>query len=100
MFFVIWQGWGILSILIPLICMVPFVGLFNGFGMGIGLLVGAAVNAYVGHRLNNQPGKVYIDQATGGEVVFRKKNTLFFIPMQYVSVLWAIIGVFALFNVH
>lgn len=98
--FIIWQGWGVLSIIIPLICMIPFVGIFGGFGLGFGLLVGAAVNAFVGHKLNNQPGKIYIDPATGGEVVFRKKNTLFFVPMQYVSVLWVVIAVFALLNAH
>jgi hypothetical protein len=100
MFFVIWQGWGVLSILIPLLCVVPFAVIFHGYGLGLGLLVGAAINAYVGHRLNNQPGKVFIDKDTGGEVVFRKKNTLFFVPMQYVSVLWAAMGVFALLNAH
>ncbi|ALI03417.1 hypothetical protein C1Y08_13985 [Pseudomonas sp. FW306-02-F02-AA] len=98
MFFIIWQGWGVLSILIPLLCMVPFAGLFNGLGLGVGLLVGAAVNAYIGHKLNNQPGKTYIDKNTGGEVIFRKKHTLFYVPMQYVSVLWAVVGVFALFS--
>ncbi|POA33816.1 MULTISPECIES: hypothetical protein [unclassified Pseudomonas] len=98
MFFIIWQGWGVLSILIPLLCIVPFAGLFNGLGLGVGLLVGAAVNAYIGHKLNNQPGKTYIDKNTGGEVIFRKKHTLFYVPMQYVSVLWAVVGVFALFS--
>ncbi|WP_338523798.1 hypothetical protein NUH87_29480 [Pseudomonas batumici] len=100
MFFIIWQGWGFLSILIPVLCMVPFTGLPNGLGLGVGLLVGAAVNAYVGHWLNNQPGKTYIDKSTGGEVIIRKKHTLFFVPMQYVSVLWAVMGVFALFGAH
>src|SRR5471030_1836595 len=95
MFFVIWQGWGILSILIPVLCILPFVGLPNGLVLGVGLLVGAAVNAYVGHRLNNQPGKTYIDKDTGGEVIFRKKHTLFFVPMQYLSVLWVVMGVFS-----
>jgi hypothetical protein len=100
MFFVIWQGWGILAVLIPVLCIFPFVGMPNGLGLGLGLLVGAAINAYVGHRLNNQPGKTYIDTATGGEVVFRKKHTLFFVPMQYVSVLWVVLGLFSLINAH
>lgn len=100
MFFLVWQGWGLLSILIPVVCLVPFMSLPNGLGLGVGLLVGAAANAYVGHKLNNQPGKTYIDPATGGEVVFRKKHTLFYIPMQYISVLWAVMGVFALFTSH
>ena len=100
MFFVIWQGWGLLAVIIPLLCVIPFAGLPNGLGLGVGLLVGAAVNAYVGHRMNNQPGKIYIDKDTGGEVIFRKKHTLFFVPMQYVSVLWAVMGLFSLLNAH
>ncbi|KOX98663.1 hypothetical protein AM274_29820 [Pseudomonas nunensis] len=89
-----------MAVVIPLLCVIPFAGLGNGLGLGVGLLVGAAVNAYVGHRMNNQPGKVYIDRDTGGEVVFRKKHTLFFVPMQYISVLWVVMGIFMLLNAH
>ncbi|BBP71259.1 hypothetical protein PHLH6_32630 [Pseudomonas sp. Seg1] len=98
--FLIWQGWGILSILIPLVGLISFAGLPNGLGVGVGLLVAAAANAFIGHKLNNAPGKTYIDPATGGEVVFRKKHTLFFVPMQYMSVLMVIVGLFALLNLH
>ncbi|EJN17416.1 MULTISPECIES: hypothetical protein [unclassified Pseudomonas] len=98
--FLIWQGWGILSVLIPLVGLISFAGLPNGMGVGVGLLVAAAANAFIGHKLNNQPGKTYIDPATGGEVVFRKKHTLFFVPMQYMSVLMVIVGLFALITLH
>jgi len=100
MFFLVWQGWGILSVFIPVLCTVLFAGLPNGLGIGIGLLVGATANAYIGHRLNNQPGQVLVDKNTGAEVVLRKKHTLFYVPMQYVSVLWAVLGIFALINAH
>jgi hypothetical protein len=98
MFFIVWQGWGFLSILIPILCTLPFAGLHHGVGLGIGLVLGAAINAYVGHRLNNRPGKTYIDKSTGAEVIVRKANTLFFVPMQYVSVLWFVLGILALFS--
>lgn len=38
-------------------------------------------------KLWNQPGKVWIDKATGEEFTEKNKHTFFWIPMQY----WAII---------
>ncbi|WP_311969739.1 hypothetical protein [Pseudomonas baltica] len=92
MFFIVWQGWGFLAVAIPVVCTLLFPKL--PFGMGLGLLVGAALSAYIGHRLNNQAGNSYIDKDTGNEVVFRKKHTLFWVPMQYISVVWVVMAIY------
>lgn len=88
----IWQGWGILSAFLPVLSVIPFLNT-GRFGIAAGLLIGAAINAYLGYRLNNSPVKTYTDNDTGQEVIFRKKHSLFWIPMQYISVLWVAIAV-------
>lgn len=93
----IWQGWGIISAFLPVLCAMPFLNT-GRFGIAAGLLIGAAINAYIGYRLNNTSGKSFTDNDTGQEVVFRKKHSLFWIPMQYISVLWAAVAVIMLIS--
>lgn len=101
---VIWSGWGILTVLITaLVCgtvsvagaaLLATMGYqgWTGLAFGLGLLAAAAVNWWVGRRLNGGPGRVLTDQATGQTVVLRRRHSLFFIPMQWWSVPLAIAG--------
>lgn len=93
----IWQGWGILSLFIP----VAFGLLMNPLGelgLGIGLLLGAVVNFYVGYKLNNRQSRVYVDSVTGEHFVFRRNNSLFWIPMQYISIPWVLLSIFEMLH--
>ncbi len=108
---VIWSGWGILTVLIAALISGTFavggVSLFDmaglhrwsGLPFGLGLLAAAAVNWWIGRRLNSTPGRMLTDQATGQTVVLRRRHSLFFIPMQWWSVPLAIAGVLMLLAV-
>lgn len=62
-------------------------------GVVLTWIAGAAVNWVVGRRLNGQPGREWIDAQTGQHVILRPNHTLFWIPMQYYSVLMLLLGV-------
>ncbi len=103
---VIWSGWGILTVLIAALvggtfsvggtALLETAGLHRWSGLAVGLgLLAAAVNWWVGRRLNGRPGRRLTNQATGQTVVLRWHHSLFFIPMQWWSVPLAIAGVLA-----
>jgi hypothetical protein len=99
---ILWSGWGILTVLIALAGaalggalhgVIP--ALSDHVAIAIGLLAAAVVNWWVGIRLNNRPGRELIDPKTGGRVILKRRHTLFWLPMQYYSVLIAFIALFA-----
>lgn len=106
---IIWSGYGVLSVLIAFAGVVlgaagiePLIegaalGLPPGTGLALGLALAAVANWFVGVRLNGRPGRELIDPKTGGRVVIRRRHALFWIPMQYYSVLFALLAVAALF---
>lgn len=92
--FIVWQGWGLLSIVIPVAFAVAGAALGLGdTGIAIGVFIGAIVNAWLGYKLNTKPGKILVDPATEEQVELRRKHTVFWIPMQYLSVLWLLFSV-------
>ncbi len=107
---VIWSGWGILTVLITALVYgtVSAAGAalpgttgqqgWTDLAFGLGLLAAAAVNWWVGRRLNGGPGRVLTDQATGQTVILRRRHSLFFIPMQWWSVPLAIAGVLVMLD--
>ncbi len=48
-------------------------------------------------RLNGRPGCELIDPKTGGRVVLRRRRTLFWVPMQYMSGVLLFVAVFVFF---
>ncbi|QPF92589.1 hypothetical protein [Bradyrhizobium commune] len=101
---ILWSGLGILTVLFALggamlgsalHGLIP--ALSDQVGVAIGLLAAAAVNWWVGFRLNSRPGRELIDPKTGGRVMLRRRHTLFWLPMQYYSVLFLLVAVVALF---
>ncbi|WP_419899351.1 hypothetical protein [Roseomonas sp. USHLN139] len=103
---IIWQGWGILTLLI--LGGVPALGVaLLGAAMGSRpaplpftlatlalVLLGGALNWWVGRRLNGGPGRELIDARTGQRVLLRPRHALFWIPMQYWSVLSLLAALF------
>jgi hypothetical protein len=107
--FVVWKGWGILTILIvAVVSGLVTLGLSVALAatglpklefaaMAIGLFVAAAANWYAGKYFNSGPGRELFDPKTGQTVILKRRHDLFFIKMEYWSVPVAIIGLFVLF---
>ena len=107
---IIFHGWGILTVAIVVILggavtvtsamALDAAGLheFSGIGLALGLFVAAAVNWYAGRRLNGDPGRELVDRATGETVVLRRSHRLFFIPMQWWSLVMVGLGLVALYH--
>ncbi len=91
----VWRGYGILALVI---------GAAGAIGAGLvaqalpkagdaqdnlllaaGFLLAAVVNWFVGVRLNRAPGRLLVDPATGERVVLRARHSLFFLEMQWWS---------------
>lgn len=93
---IIWQGFGIFALIIPLLtsilCMI--IGVHTP---GLGVIIGAVIVGYMGYKLNNQPGRELIDPKTNETVILKRKHALFWIPMQYIAILWFVIGIALIF---
>jgi len=97
---IVWSGYGFLSAVIFVAGTVAGLVLdenvtaVGNYGIVLGLLLAAGVNWAVGIRFNNpSKDKELIDPKTGGCVMLRRRHTLFWIPMQYWSVLPLVLAV-------
>ncbi len=91
---VIWKGWGILAILIPLLISLGAGAGFDYFygegfyknstwAMPIVLLFSSIIVFLVGYKINNKPGKILIDPESNEKVELKTTHTMFWIPVQY-----------------
>lgn len=101
---IIWSGWGMLSALIAGAGLIGGVlldpalarlGIPTPTKMILVWVVAAGFNWWLGTRLNDRPGRELLDPRTGQTVILRSRHTLFWIPMQYYSVLMVLLGVLA-----
>ena len=103
---IIWSGWGVLGLLIPGVVAFLFTlaadaiygpgySAIHSWPLGLGLLVSAALVYLLSERLA-RPGRTLIDPATGQAVVFRRRDSLFFIPLKYIAILIAVAAIFVL----
>lgn len=96
---IIWSGRGILSLLFIVACVFLFAGLFllifseeyAAHGANLGFVVGGWLTWYLGSQWNEE--KFFYNE--NENQMYRSKNnhTLFWIPMQYVGVLFVGLGV-------
>lgn len=92
---IIWSGWGVLTVLFAVIGII--VGCIAGAAAGalaggvVGGGVAAVINHYVAKTLG--AGKVMIDPATQQQVLIKKSNSLFFIPMAWFTPILAVGGI-------
>lgn len=97
---IIWRGLGFLAVLIPMI----FIGLIGsidqsktlGYGFEMALIMSAIAIWFIGKKLNNKPGKLLIDPKTNQQIEIKDKHSLFWIPMEWVSIViaaFAIVGI-------
>jgi hypothetical protein len=99
---IIWQGLGFLGAIIPIIFYVA-VGLtmqaivgkdylaHHSWPGALGTLVGAFVVWFLALALD-KPGRVLLDPQTGQTVELKKKHTLFFIPLKYLAIIFAVVA--------
>ena len=101
---IIWSGWGVLTVLCAAVALVGgvalepvllSVGLPKQSGLILGWLAGALANWVLGRQLNGAPGRELVDPRTGQRILLRRRHTLFWIPMQYYSVVMLVLGGFA-----
>jgi len=102
---IIWSGLGVLVPVIAGIClflMNAIVGstAFNsqGWPKTVALLVAAGIVSLVGYKIQQQPGRVVIDKATGREVMLKRRHSVFFVPVLYWGPILAVIGIILLFT--
>lgn len=92
---IIWSGWGVLTIVFAIIGMVvgSIIGSFTGALTGG--VVGGGVAAFLNHIVAKSlgGGKVVIDPATQQQILLKKSNSLFFIPMPWFTPILAVAGV-------
>ena len=91
---IVWQGFGFLVALIPVVILLLFsvLGIDKNFKFSeeVTLLATAIIVWLVGRKLNSQPAKILIDPQTNQEVILKNKHTMFWIPMEYYAILFAI----------
>jgi hypothetical protein len=103
---IVWRGWGI--VVLPIVVAAFFVATAINVAAGLkpGVLFGfvfvatsalAALSIWaIAHKIESEPGRVFIEQATGRQVVFKRgAGSLFFIPTRYWSYIVVGVGVLA-----
>lgn len=95
---VIWKGWGILALVIPILCSLVTGTALDYFyvdnfyknsesAMPLVLLLSAVLVLFVGNKLNNKPGRKLIDPESNELVELKETHTMFWVPLQYWSVI-------------
>lgn len=101
---IIWSGWGIL--VVPLVAVSVGIlaavagaaGMHNIVGMVAGLVAAAPLTWLLGRKLNGpDASRTLVDPQTGQTVVLQRRHSLFFIPVQYWSIVCIILAGVILF---
>lgn len=102
---IIWNGLGILVVLIDAICISGISAIAgddpnrtHNWPIAIGLLLSAIFVTIVGYYLRKQPGRTLIDPESGQKVIFKRNDSLFFIPVFYWGPINLLLAVFCMFT--
>lgn len=98
--FIIWSGFGALVMLIGGASLVIGVGLVQSLSgnapesVGVGLALAAVLATVANYALarwlaRRYAPRVVIDKATGQEVILRRRDSLFFVPVRYWTCVFA-----------
>ncbi len=101
---IIWRGHGFLVVLILLLSTFIVEFIYNVFMPDAGMLVRqlagafmcflAAIGVFVYTRLSpRQKTRKYVDSETGDFIVSTSKDSLFFIPVRFWTVIYAVLGI-------
>jgi hypothetical protein len=103
----VWQGLGAYGFVVPFFSVVggylaAYVILgadvakrFGTSISGIALLFSAAILWWMAKKLAARPTRVLVDKETGEEVTLSERHTMFYIPLRYWAIFFAIVGAFA-----
>ena len=96
--FVVWSGWGALTIVIVAVVAIAvgaIIQLLLGalgypqlafIAASVGLFAAAAATWVIGRRMNGTPPRELVDSATGERVMLTRSHRLFWIRMEYWSI--------------
>lgn len=98
---IIWSGWGILIALIAGASLVGGAfadkalgaGALKGFGIPLAAFVAAALTYALARWLAKDEGRVLVDPKTGEQVVLRRGDSFFFIPVRFWTYVFLVMGV-------
>lgn len=95
-----WTGRGFSIILVYFLSALAFSPLFpgdtNGYPVISAAFVTAAFSWYFGSKWNNKVARTVIDEETGERLIFKDHHSLFWIKMQYWSIISSLFGIFIL----
>ncbi len=94
----VWKGWGFLPIIIAIVSAILGGFTQSPIGVGVALLIGAAVTWFAGKKLNSYPAQILVDQRTNQTVELKKTHSMFWIPMQYYALPMIIIAAILLWD--
>lgn len=98
--FIVWQGWGFMAIVIPLLCSMPFLYLLPQYPKiaAIGWIIGGIILALWGVHLHKPENNniILYDEFGQGYKFKKHTDTLFWISMEYWGGIWAVFSVFYL----
>lgn len=96
---IVWTGLGILTLIVCglgtliISSILEYFGVPSGLSTSIGFFISAILNWFLGKKLNGQKGKILKDEKTGELFEYKEKHTLFWIPMEYLSVVYVIVAI-------
>lgn len=101
---IIWSGFGFLPIVFVVVFMLAFgADQQNAPGhdrnLAYALLLTGIVSGALGWWFRTRPARTFIDKATGKEVVFRRRHSLFFIPMVYWGPIFIAMAIYQFANI-
>lgn len=89
----VWQGWGIMVALIPVV-FVLLMELFvnsplgstipdaNNWGTPLAFILSAIPIYLLGHKLNSKPGRMVVDQETQEMIELKTNHTFFWVSLE------------------
>jgi hypothetical protein len=106
---IVWQGLGFLGFLIPfLMSLAAQLASDSLFEKGyysahplmpaVVLIIASGIVWALGEKLNGGPSQLLVDPKTGQQYEFKKKHTLFWIPLQWSSAVIAAIALYVAFK--
>ncbi|MCM1338576.1 MAG: hypothetical protein NC191_02765 [Muribaculaceae bacterium] len=97
---IIWQGYGFIAILIPLLLASTFQAIHNDLFV-FGWLLGGIILYYIGKKLHNpETNDIILHDENGQGYKFKKHvDTLFFIPIEYVGIIMAIFSIISIVSI-
>jgi hypothetical protein len=70
----------------------------NDYGFVAACFITGLFSWHLGNKWNNVQRRIFVDEATGQNVIIKGNHSLFWIKMQYWGVIFSIIGIIVLFQ--